>query len=130
MYENERRSMENQDRKRKLSSLAHGLVKIFAEVTTLSGDNKTDKGGGVKYDTEIVQLLLLLFYADVLLLLLFADAVQKSSSLTLGLVARSGPRCTTVRHSVRPSYARSYEKNISKFHRILVFQTHTKFSNF
>ena len=93
-------------------------------------EKNIDKERDGKYDTETVWLLMIMIGADVLLLLLFADAVQKSSSLTLGLVARSGPRCTTVRHSVRPSYARSYEKNISKFHRILVFQNHTKFSNF
>ena len=59
---------------------------MFTEVTTSSGDNNIEKKWGGKYDTVMVPLLLILFYAAVLVLLIFSDTVCKLLSLTQGLV--------------------------------------------
>ena len=45
------------------------------EGTTYSNDNNTDKEWGGKYDTSMVPLFLILLDADVLMLLIFYDAV-------------------------------------------------------
>ena len=55
-------------------------------MTASSGNNNIKNKQGEKYDTEMVQFFLLLFHDTVLMLLLFADAVSKLSSLTQGLV--------------------------------------------
>ena len=46
-------------------------------MTASSGDNKIKNERGNKYDTEMVPLLLLMFDADVLLLLLFDASVPE-----------------------------------------------------